>query len=241
MAKVVIATTTFYTKEDYKLRFRLAIDTIRQAKLRSFPIVVLDVSPDPYVSKAFKKEGAEVISKKKCGFGDGVRAAIQKAAELSDKDGVIIWQEPEKSDFVRFCKKAASIILNGKARIVVPERTLKSLATYPIEQAHSEQFSNLCIQSITGEKYYDYYFGPKLYRKDMVPFILSYKGKLWDAHMIPVIRALKQGNIVDSVAVDYQHPKEQKKAEQGNWHWNKKRLFQLSYLLPIVEKEWGGK
>lgn len=239
MSNIVITTTTFYAKKDYELRLQLALATIKQAKLHNFPIVVLDASTDPYVSRMLKKEGAKVISRKNSDFGDGVRMAIEKAAELVDKKGVVIWQEPEKSDFVRFCEKAASIIFSGKANIVIPERTAKSLATYPIEQTHSERFGNFCVQSITGKKYYDYYFGPKVYQVDMTKFVSSYKGRLWDAHIIPVLHALKKGYIVESVAVDYQHPKEQRKAEKREWYWNKKRLLQLSYLLPIIEDEWG--
>lgn len=238
MTNIVIATTTLYEKKDYKLRLRLALKTIRQAKLYNFPIVILDASPDPYVSKLMKREGAEVISQKNSGFGDGIRKAFQKAAKMVSREGVIVWQEPEKSDFVRFCRKVASVVINNKASVVIPERTPKSLTTYPLEQVCSERFGNLCIQSITG-KYYDYFFGPRVYKKSMIKSVLSYKGKLWDAHTIPALRALKRGEIVKSIAVDYKHPQEQKKAEEGKWYWDKKRLLQLSYILPIIEREWG--
>ena len=134
--------------------------------------------------------------------------------------------------------------MDGKADVVVPTRNDDLFkATYPIEQYHSESFGNghfnLLADKLDGFKgrrtKIDWLFGPFALHTCLASKWLNYEGTSWDAQMVPYIRAVRndQSRIM-SVTVNFKHPKEMKKQEEGNPIWTKKRLHQLNLLFDLL-------
>lgn len=241
MPDIVVVTATFYgEKTDLDVRLPLAVATIRAAAVQRLPIVVVDGSPDPEVRLALDRAGAVVILQKELGFGPAVRQAIAAGRDMVQADGFVCWQEPEKMNYVRLLHRLAAAGQRRDAAVVVPERTETSWKTYPVEQWHQERFTNLYLKIISGGRLaFDFTHGPKLFRAYAVNLVLEYDGKAWDAHMVPVVRAVKRGLRVISVPVGYQYPRVQRRAEEGSPFWCKKRLTQLQAVISALEQEWN--
>ena len=114
-------------------------------------------------------------------------------------------------------------------------------STYPLEQWHSESFGNASANigsRAAGMGAFDWFFGPFAFRADLSEFWLQCTAELWDAQMVPILRAhAAKGARVTAVEVPYAHPPEQKRAEEGSGVWAEKRLQQLQYLLPLLKQE----
>ena len=148
--KLVVFTATRYnsTKE---VRFQQSIETLKALKEQGLPVMVVDASPDSDVREQLSATGA-IVSKQQAKGKKG--AAFREAAILaSQMEGVtaetwICWQEPEKTDMARHWAGAVS---DTTAAVVVPFRILsKFKKTYPIEQFHSEMFSNMYMDSVAA-------------------------------------------------------------------------------------------
>ena len=147
--KLVVFTVTRYrsTKE---VRFQQSIKTLKALKERGLPVVVVDNSPDSHVRELLSATGA-VVSKQQSKGKKG--AAFREAAILASQiEGVtgetwICWQEPEKTDMARHWASA----VDTTASVVVPFRILANFKkTYPIEQFHSEVFSNMYMDAVAA-------------------------------------------------------------------------------------------
>lgn len=242
MHDIVVATATFCKTEsayDRDVGLPLSLATVRATTAAGLPIIVVDGSPDPEVGRVLKNAGAEVIRQIGTGFGPATRQVIAAGGNLLKTGGVVLWQEPQKEDLVPYHRKIAAPILDGRAALVVPARSYISWPTYPCEQWHQEVFCNRYVEIVTGGRVpFDLFFGPTAFREDTLELVAEFDGNAWDARLVPIIRAIKRGAAVESVSVDYRHPRLQRLAEEGDVGWCKKRLRQLNVNLDVIEREW---
>jgi hypothetical protein len=64
---------------------------------------------------------------------------------------------------------------------------------------------------------------------------LQCDGELWDAQIVPFVRAARWAAArVDSLQVSYSHPQAMKREEEGLPLWGEKRLMQLNFLFKYV-------
>ncbi len=235
MAGVAIATTTLSEDAD-DLRMRLALRTVKEASKCGYTIVVVDGGSPEEALMGLRSRGAHLFRQNLPGMGASRRQAIAEAARLVNKNGVVIWMEPEKRTLITELHKAIAPILSKEADLVIPAR--KSMASYPQEQQYAEFLGNLAFRHITGHNL-DVWFGPRVMNRRAVNYFLDYNGLYgdkWDSIFIPVLRMIKDGLRVISVQVNYMHPREQTVAESGI-DFLIKRIEQLGSLVPAMMKE----
>ena len=252
-APFVIVVPCFYWSADDP-RARLALRFCEACAEYDIPLIVADDSPpEAGVAELFRERNAIVLEG--CGDtfgggkGGGIRAAIAHAVEsVVDPEGVILYSEPEK---VRIPDLAAQIIAKfvaGSADIVVPKRAdLLFRRSYPLEQYHSESFGNRYLENFIRSfeesrlpiaPGLDWFFGPFAFHASLAHHWLAYDGVLWDAQLVPLIRAASCGEAkVLSVVVDYDHAVQQFEQEEGTFSFAAKRFDQLNALLPLVRSE----
>lgn len=237
MRHTTIATATKYQVAS-DIRLALSIETLQRALKQKLRVVIVDDSP-PHIQQRFSDIGIKVTPQKQdTGFGSAIRQAIAEAASMIGDDDIIAWQEPEKVDLVRWYNVLTEPIESGRADIVMPKRTEASHATYPIEQIFAEKFANQHAWLLSNKTMkLDWWFGPKMFRKNIVPFFLAYQGSSWDSLLVPIIRAVKAGHSIEQVTIDYHHPNIQRTTEENKVEWSAKRFQQLCYVMPILEKE----
>lgn len=213
-AQAVLVTTTFF-KSLQDLRCTLAIETMEAARSRSYPIIVVDGSPDPEVRSIFSVNGATVCQQYLPGMGASRRQAIQAGLDWNGGAAdIIVWIEPEKYPIVPLLEPLIQVVSLGITDLVIPQR--RTLDSYPCYQAASERLANLALGAITGRPDLDLYIGPRVMNREMAKLFLGYDGRYgdnWEILFIPVLSALAQSKRVDSRLVDYVHPAEQTEAE----------------------------
>lgn len=238
VGKVVIATTVFGNKAD-GVREGIAINTTKALILLGYPVVIAYGGPSKELRQTLDDLGAIVLDEapgEKMGVGR--RQALGKAAEIAGTDGVVIWMEPEKLGLVPFIEKMADPILRGGTDLVIPRRA--SMEAYPQEQIHAEWVGNKIFNSIVGKGNYDIWFGPFAANRKALRYFLEYKGTYgdrWDAILVPRLEVIKDGLKVDDVPVNYIHPSEQTREEEGNLGFMHKRVIQLSALADAFMEE----
>jgi len=154
--RMMIISPTYYPSTSNP-RFLSALQTIRLATAANIPILLVDGS-EYTVQQEFRREGAIVVADKVDpdvplrGKGVVLRQAIREALRLNyltDDRDVILFQECEKSDTVKFAKKVAERIWSGQSDVVMLGR--KSLESLPKEQRYSETFANLHLNNVARE------------------------------------------------------------------------------------------
>lgn len=257
-SKIAIGTTTFYKKgmPNGELRAGLAENMIKSAVDTGYNLVVVDGSPEEWFLKSIEGCGAEIHRETPGGgMGGSRRECIQYAHDLGTP--VVAWMEPEKLDYVKDIIKTARPILDGVADLVVPDRRIimsgrPRLPSYPTSQENEELYGNDCWRELTGTDL-DIWCGPRTWARDSSKYFLNYDGKdhflevngqkisygdKWDSIFIPVIQSILDGEKVIGVEVDYTHPKEQTKLEEGDFESTLKRLEQLNNLVPVFTDYW---
>ncbi len=149
----------------------------------------------------------------------------------------VIHQEPEKVDFVNLCIQTVLPLYNEKVASVVPHRTENSLNSYyPFQKMTEIRSGDLAfeIRKETLPINLDEMFGPTAFRKEAEESVWKYNGIKWDAHMAPHDDIAKKGYKIESVYVDYHHPKIQVVAERGDVTFLSKRLNQLVYCTNAI-------
>jgi len=179
--------------------------------------------------------------------GGAIREGIQHCLQhMEPRGGVVLWQEPEKVDLVRWYRTIARPLWHSEAHIVVPVRQAKAFQeTYPKEQYHAESYGNLMVNAFAAKRgltaSLDWFFGPVAFLSDKAPHWLEYQGTAWDAQMVPILHAyLKEGAKILGVEIDYRHSPLMKAQEDGDTVFGEKRLMQLNLLVPALKKEWLG-
>ena len=189
----------------------------------------------------------------------GIREAMSRSAALFPAAGaeyVICISEPEKVDIVRFLPQLASILLPAtpapanSPNILVPARSTGGFASVPVEQRYSELFANRHLANLAQQldppfayttqpanQPLDLLFGPVLFHSSVAHYWLAHTSPLWDAQIVPYIEAAYAGDgRVVGVEVEYRHPAEQTKEEEGRVEWSGKRYMQLTVVVPALEK-----
>ncbi len=237
-SSIVVCMITRYRQcnPDEEFRKKLAICTIKEAKKLGYAVIVIDDGSDKLFVDTILAEGVEVFPNKGSTYGSGRKEAISAGFD-TDKHVVAII-EPEKFSFVKNIAASAKPILDGKADIVIPKRL--SLKSYPVMQQHSESFVNIIWKKLTGLDL-DIMFGPQMISHDACKFYTSYDGKYgdkWDALIIPIIKAIKDGMRCISSDVDFEYPTEQKDFEDAHFMFAMKRLEQAYNIGTAIEKCW---
>lgn len=235
MPCVVIATTTQYQNLD-NLRAKLSLKTIGNAVSKGHKIVVVDASPQS-VKDAFLNEGGTVIQNTGKTMGESRRQAISEATKITADDGIIAWVEPEKENFIQFLAMIAKRMEQASIGLVIPWRI--SLKSYPLHQQYAEKLGNEAFKLRTGFPL-DMWFGPRIFTRTIAHFFLDYKGEhgdKWDSIFVPILRAIKSGIAIESVAVDFVYPLEQKEAEENSFIFLQKRIEQLTGLVQAINQE----
>eukprot|EP00667_Euglena_gracilis_P015458 EG_transcript_16082 len=241
---VVFTVTHYQTAAD--LRFQACLATLAQAAQHRLPIVVVDSSPAAQLRGAMAAAGARVSEQTANGRkGAALREALSLALKLPGVGPatLLCWQEPEKSDMVRLWPSVAAAVQARKGEVVIPARE-KTLfrATYPIEQFHSESFANALVAAMArqagllapgaADPPFDWHFGPLAFLQRHASLWLADQGELWDAQLMPVVRAARAGLRVVSVEVPFSAPPAMKEEEEGNLAFVEKRLMQINFLAP---------
>lgn len=240
---IVVAPTFYPSLDDPRLALGLAC--CRAAARHNVRLILVDGSPEGVRARLRQQGGAQVFAQQSQGKkGAALREAIQHAVDaLRDTaGGIVAFQEPEKVDMIHQWRALATHMMDTQADICVPRRSDESFKqTYPIEQYHSENFANLHLDALAAKVGFpsiDWTMGPIAFRKERAPTWLEYDGDLWDAQIVPMVRAQRRKNAkVVSFAVDFHHPPSMKQQEEGMPEWSSKRLFQLNNLFEIVGKE----
>lgn len=240
----MVFTCSFYgSLED--VRFKVCLEFLSLAKAQGVRVVVVDASPDAAVREAMVSAGAFRVEKQtaKGKKGAALREALALASGVASGDDCwLCWQEPEKADMARHWANVAAESDGIKGlEVVVPAREVKLFeATYPIEQFHSESFANAyCNLAMresmgTGQKPLDWHFGPFGLKKRHAHLWLANDGELWDAQVLPIVHALKNGLAVGGVEVPFIAPLAMKAQEEGIFVFVEKRLMQINFLDPKV-------
>lgn len=245
-SKVAIGTTTWYQKGQLNgdLRANLAERVIKTAVDLGYKMVVVDGGSDDWFLNKIEGSGAIIYPQQTKGMGPSRRECLNYVHNLNTP--VESWMEPEKLDYVKEIEKTAIPILEGKADLVVPDRRIVVnekyfLPHYPTSQQNEELFGDDCWRELTGFDL-DMWCGPRTWNKETAKYFLNYNGEYgdtWDSIIIPVMQAILDGKEVIGVKVNYIHPKEQTKLEEGNWEYTKKRKIQLDNLYNAFTNYWN--
>lgn len=194
------------------VRAQLALKTCDEARLHGYDLIVVDGSPCKEFKDELRARGANVIDQKEKGMGGSRRECLKAGIETGS--GVIVWLEPEKHPLVSLLEPCIELVLSGNADLVIPRR--KSLAGYPHYQQWSELTANHALGNITGHPEIDFFIGPRVLSQYSAKVMSEYNqygdspyGDNWEILFIPIIWLLGTGKKVETVVVDYVHPKEQ--------------------------------
>lgn len=236
----VVCSPTFYPNLQ-DVRLQLGLDACRQAKNHGVPLLLIDASP-PDVKAALLEAGATAVIPQtfKGRKGAALRECIHVARSVLDDDGVIAFQELEKVDMIAQQRSVAQELWRSGLDVIVPKRADDAFkATYPIEQYHQEKFANLYLDSLGVAAGLpdgiDWTMGPVALRATMAKHWLNDDGELWDAQIVPYVRAARwHGAKVGSIELEYHHPPSMKAEEEGVAVWGEKRLMQLNFLFKYI-------
>lgn len=243
---VIIGVTRYDSTGD--VRFLEAMRSVRTAREHGWRFVIVDSSPDAGVKDHLTAAGAHVIRQRSHGAkGAALRDGIREALDLlGDDEGVIAYQEVEKSDMPRHWGRVLKEMDAARARIAVPWRIDHEFrATYPIEQYHSESFAGHILNQYASEHNprwvdIDIFFGPFAVRRTVAPYFLESRGDMWTAQILPMIRAIRDGQKCISVDVPFRAAASMKAQEEGKLRWVEKRYMQLTLLVPAIKAALRG-
>lgn len=225
-----------------ELRFELFLNTLRAALNHVFikKIVVVDSSNKKilnFMRKHIKDDKIifleqEDQSQKK---GGSIREGIRYVIDNYGENVIIAFQEPEKDNMLYHYW---DLIKNNEVRdrwICNPRRLTTTWNSYPKEQYHSENFMNMYLSKLTGLDI-DWSFGPVVFTGNVCEYFLKDNGKLWDAQIKPIYEAYKDDIEISEFKVAFMYPEAQKKQEEDNMDFIRKRKYQLEFMIEEMEK-----
>jgi hypothetical protein len=84
----------------------------------------------------------------------------------------------------------------------------------------------------------DWTFGPVLFDARLTPVWLAHEGTLWDAQVVPFVRAVRwHGARIGGFSVPYTHSSAMKLEEEGKVRWARKRFDQLALWARVMPGE----
>src|SRR3989344_2179698 len=233
--KTAIATTTMYpgkTEAD-RVRSTLALQTVEAARKLGYGLVVVDQQSTDQFRKSIEDLGAKLIVLEQGDMCESRRTAIQGAYDTNRP--YLCWTEPEKVDYVKSIELTLLLLEQG-ADLVVPRRL--SLRSYPAFQQLTERTMNGSFEVLTGRPL-DVTFGPKSWRREVTNYFVGYEKSSdgeYGITFIPLVYMLADGKQLRSVAVDYEHPQEQTRLEEGNPSFDRKRVTQLVSIAGNIQR-----
>ena len=259
--KITIVTTTLYPNwypgeiagsvRAEKVRGDLAINMLKEAKIRRYQIVVVDGGSSEFFLKEVSSLGISIYPQKEKSMSGSRRQAIRTASQLIGTE-IICWVEPEKVSIIDGClSKALLPIMNNEVDYIILARDEKSFKTYPDYQVKYERRANRLFTGILKEKRIipqslanlDVWFGPRIFKnkKEIIDLYLSqyllnkekdHDPELWfNTQILPVIKAFQKGIRVRQITVPYRHSQIQTKVELADTQFIKKRLNQFENLI----------
>lgn len=234
--RAILATTTYARSTDNyeRIRARLALKTIFEARLQDYDIVVVDGgSPDDFIYNLLDLE-AKVFQQEVPGMGNARRQALRLAKEASSNGDAVVWLEPEKYTLIPFIKSGTEKITSENYDLVMFRRA--NLDSYPPEQVHAYQMVQLAFRYLTNIDC-DFLFGPVALSHRATDYFLAYRseyGDMWDSIHIPKFHIMREGLPWTQVTINYQHPQEQTRAEQGNMDLFMRRVEQVRVVTQAL-------
>jgi len=238
LSELIVYTSTLYgDDETSKIRSKLCLNLLKNAKGLGIKVVVRDGgSSDKFIDEVNKLDNVLLIQalprEKRKSMGADRRDALAEAVRLANREKMenpyFFWTEPEKDDLISE-KNLVNIITGIRcgSNIVVPAREEGAWQNLPKNQRWFEQRANkrsleLIKESSGGrhQQLLDLWFGPKMFDRVGAEFFQKYnedgkKMDLWDATIVPVVEAIREGKAVGSVPVDYKYNETQALNESG--------------------------
>ena len=242
-ASLIVVAPTFYASLD-EARYLLAVESCQDAAKHKIRLILVDASSASEIREGLEKAGGGyvivVVQTVPGRKGAALREAIQLACQQANEKTIVAFQELEKVDMFRHWNVVVQHMIETDADIIVPRRNdLCFRSNYPVEQYHCESFANLLLNSCgadIGLVAIDWTIGPVAFRFHVAEHWIKFDGELWDAQLVPLVKAHLAGAKVVSLELDYIHPKTMKDQEEGVATWNEKRLMQLNFLKDTVGK-----
>ncbi|MFA6106349.1 MAG: hypothetical protein WC745_01605 [Patescibacteria group bacterium] len=245
--KTVIATTTWYDgrKAADKVRLALACKMLKNVRHggRHYPTVVLNGTKNRWMNQRLREAADENAIIYPCtvpGMGPGRRLAFFYALThlhitLGQKDGVILWTEPEKPGLIDCIGAIVRPIILGEADVVIPKRTEANFGTYPEWQAEIEHEYNSVYEEVTGRVGFDPAFGPVAFRASTLQKLLFWNpvnAGLEDTYITHYLPILVRNERVTAVEVDVPYPENQRLVEEkSKKRFYEKRLWQKATYI----------
>lgn len=223
-----------------KVRADVFLDTATQ--LREYDIrcvAVAEDCSDAYLRKA-REKGILIVPQKESGMAASRKEAIQAGIEQFPSAKYYLWLEPEKPDLPRCARVLSRRMEKEKAVLGLFNRTAKSMATYPPEQAHFYLFCRVIASNLTGIDI-DYAFGPMILTRESLPYFVEYEGEYgdkWDATLIPRLRVINAGLKVSICPITFHNDRRMTQIEAGDTNFALKRLAQFNNVVPALITEW---
>ena len=250
LKNLIVYTGVFYQdNETYRTRSKIWFKTFDNAAKLGIKVVVRNDGglPAEMLQRIKAYSNITIVEKdpsKKNTLGSGRREALQKAKEIADQerieDPVFLWTEPEKDNLIteKNLLRMISGIREG-ANIVIPERGEKAWGQLPKLQHWLEQRAKKRAKNIVEfDDKLDLWFGPEVLDKIGAGYFLDYNaGKnrvdLWDALIVPVFDAMRDGIKVTSVPVDFLYNQSQidNESDESNREIKIKRIEQYTQIL----------
>jgi len=231
MNEIVVSLVTYYPKES--IRRNLAIKSIKELT-KHYEVIVVDGGSDSEFLDEIKTLGAKVYPQETKGLREAKRQSYRKAYET--EKAIIICMEPEKFDFIKSIPDLVSELKTKNLDIIYPGR--KAFQKCPTFQTYTEQAGNLFFGDYLN-LYWDYFFGPIIWKRDCSNYFLDFKEKVpeasWDIHIIGPIIAKKDGKKVEQLKIDFTYEKEMMQEEEKSIIFNQKRINQLNSLTQTIQ------
>jgi hypothetical protein len=226
-----------------ELRFKLFLKTIKTALNHNEikRIIVVDSSSDKVFEQLkiiLNNERIDLLDQKDKRElkGGSIREGIEHILKIDDNRSIIAFQEPEKDNMIFHYASILEMNKELNSYICIPRRTRSSFDSYPKEQYFSETFMNMYLTKLTNLDI-DWSFGPVVFTSDMGKYWMGQDGKLWDGQIIPIYRAMLEGNKISEYRAPFWYPSEQKEMEEDNLEFIEKRRYQLNYMVEKMMKE----
>lgn len=265
LSEIIIYTSTLYDNaETSRIRAELCINMLRNSASLGIRVVIKDGgSNEDFIKKAKEFKNVTIIrpqqEKSAKSMGQDRRDALKRAMEIALEEKLehpsFFWTEPEKDKLVSEENMAAmhEEIRRG-SNIVVPAREENAFDTLPKNQSWFEKRAREraleILKKVSGGKHQellDLWFGPKMFDSEGAKYFINYnknggRADLWDAIIVPVEDAIRDGKKVSSVPVNYEYSEGQRLNEIGELKdlFNRKRLEQYAQILrEMGDEKWS--
>lgn len=256
LSELIIYTATLYGNDKIsEIRSELCINLLKNAKELGVKVIIKDGgSSEKFINEVKKLDNVLLIQALPGGeaksMGADRRDALEEAVKLAGREKMqnpcFFWTEPEKDNLIAEQNLANMVAeIRRGSNIVVPARKENAWESLPKTQRWFEQRANKRSQKLTKEfsggrhqQLLDLWFGPKMLDREGAEFFREYnkdnkRMDLWDATIVPVTEAVREGKAVGSVPVDYEYNEVQRLNESGELKdiFTIKRLEQYSQIL----------